>query len=327
MEVIESLDATGRVMVCRVPENGGGEIKWGAQLTVRESQSAVFFRDGMALDVFSPGRYVLETHNIPILTKMVTSLGYGSKSPFRAEVVFVNMKLFNNLKWGTREPILFRDSELQAVRIRAFGIYSIQINDPQLFVNKIVGTQNIYRDKEIEDYLRNIIISKMTDVLGNELKTVYDIPKNFNYLTILIKTALQTDFDGLGLNLHDLYIGSISLPEDVQSMVDARGGMSVVRDLDDFVKFKAANALDAAANNQSGNAATGVGLGAGIGMGQLMPYVLKQTMESTAKAQNAQGTIIPDNIDKIKRLKELLDMGAISEEEFKNKKTLFMKDI
>ena len=180
MEVIEFLDNSGNTMVQRIPEDGPTEIKWGAQLTVRESQVAVFFRDGKALDVFEAGRHVLQTQNIPILTKLVTSLGYGSKSPFRAEVYFLNKKLFPKLKWGTKEPILFKDTELKMIRIRSFGIFSIQIADPSLFLNKVVGTQGFYTDAHISDYLKNILITRCTTILGNDLKKVVDCAQGFD---------------------------------------------------------------------------------------------------------------------------------------------------
>ena len=134
MEVLEFLDNSGDIMVKRVPHDGPAEIKYGAQLTVRESQEAVFFRDGKSLDVFTAGRHVLKTQNIPKITKWVTSFGYGEDSPFRSEVYFVGKQLFPNLKWGTSEPILFRDSELKMIRIRSFGSYSIQVSDSLLFV-------------------------------------------------------------------------------------------------------------------------------------------------------------------------------------------------
>ena len=175
MDVIEFLDETGHIMVKRMPDNGQCEINWGAQLTVRESQTAVFFRDGKALDVFGPGRHVLQTQNIPVLTKLVTRLGYGTDSPFKAEICFMNMKLFPNLKWGTSEPILFRDSELQMIRLRSFGIFSIQIEEPSLFLNKVVGTQGFYSDLDIENYLKSIIVTRLTDVLGENINSVFDL--------------------------------------------------------------------------------------------------------------------------------------------------------
>jgi len=317
MGILEFLDDSGTTMVKRLPDDGEYEIVWGSQLIVRESQTAVFFRDGRSLDIFVPGRYVLQTQNLPGLTKFVTSLGYGPKSPFRSEVYFLNMKLFPNLKWGTKEPILFRDSELQMIRLRSYGIFSIQISDPSLFLNKIVGTQGLYYDTDIEDYLRNIIATRMTDVLGNTLKTIFDMPKELNRLSLIIKSSLDLDFEGLGLTLHDFYVNSISLPPAVQEMVDARSGMAAVGNMDKFMKFKAAMSLEKAAENPSGSAAAGVGVGAGMGMGFILPQMLQSAVRSD---QGQIATPSDSPFDRIKKLKELLDIGAISKDEFELKK-------
>ncbi len=317
MGILEFLDDSGTTMVKRLPEDGQYEIVWGSQLIVRESQTAVFFRDGRSLDIFGPGRYVLQTQNLPGLTKFVTSLGYGPKSPFRSEVYFMNMKLFPNLKWGTKEPILFRDSELQMIRLRSHGIFSIQITDPALFLNKVVGTQGLYYDTDIEDYLRNIISTRMTDVLGNTLKTIFDMPKELNKLSLIIKSNLESDFEGLGLFLHDFYVNSISLPPAVQEMVDARSGMAAVGNMDRFMKYKAAISLEKAAENPNGSAAAGVGVGAGMGMGFLLP----QMLQNSVRNDQGQSTFPSESpFDRIKKLKELLDIGAISKEEFEMKK-------
>lgn len=317
MGILEFLDDSGTTMVKRLPDDGQYEIVWGSQLIVRESQTAVFFRDGRSLDIFNPGRYVLQTQNLPVLTKFVTSLGYGPKSPFRSEVYFMNMKLFPNLKWGTKEPILFRDSELQMIRLRSHGIFSIQIVDPSLFLNKVVGTQGLYFDTDIEDYLRNIIATRMTDVLGNRLKTIFDMPKELNRLSLIIKSSLDLDFEGLGLALHDFYVNSISLPPAVQEMVDARSSMAAVGNMDKFMKFKAAMSLEKAAENPSGSAAAGVGVGAGMGMGFMLPQMLQNSIRSD---QVQPGTSSDSPFDRIKKLKELLDIGAISKDEFELKK-------
>ncbi len=316
MEVIEFLDDSGNTMVKRLPEDGNTEIKWGAQLTVRESQKAIFFRDGQSLDVFGSGRHILQTQNIPLITKMVTSLGYSTDSPFRSEVYFLNMKLFPNLKWGTKEPILFRDTELKMIRLRGHGSFSIQIQEPTLFLNKIVGTQGLYRDKDISDYLKSIIVSKMTTILGNELKTVFDLPSNFDNLSVIARNALKLDFEGLGLSAHDFYINSISVPPEVQKMIDTRSSMAAVGNMNEFMKYQTGVSLEKASENLGGGAGEGVGVGAGIGMGFMMPQFIQQAMQSESGGQADK----EDVFDKIKKLKELLDMQAISKEEFEETK-------
>ena len=317
MEVLEFLDNSGVVLVKRFPENGSLEIKWGSQLTVRESQDAIFFRDGKALDVFGAGRHILKTQNIPVVGKWVTSFGYGPDSPFRAEVVFIGKQLFPNLKWGTKEPILFRDTELQMIRLRSYGSFSIQVQDSMLFVNKVVGTMGLYTSGVIEDYLRGIIISKLNVVLGKMLKSVFDIPVMMDDLNLVFRTELQADFAGLGLTLHDLYIQSISVPEEVQVMIDTRSGMNAVGNLDQYMKLKVADSLSDAARN-SGNAGAGMGLGAGLGMGMAMPNMIQQAMQT-----NSSESVT----DKLKSLKELLDLGALTQEEFDIKKKELLKQI
>ena len=317
MEVLEFLDNSGVVLVKRFPENGSLEIKWGSQLTVRESQDAIFFRDGKALDVFGAGRHILKTQNIPVVGKWVTSFGYGPDSPFRAEVVFIGKQLFPNLKWGTKEPILFRDTELQMIRLRSYGSFSIQVQDSMLFVNKVVGTMGLYTSGVIEDYLRGIIISKLNVVLGKMLKSVFDIPVMMDDLNLAFRTELQADFAGLGLTLHDLYIQSISVPEEVQGMIDTRSGMNAVGNLDQYMKLKVADSLGDAARN-SGNAGAGLGLGAGLGMGMAMPNMIQNAMQN-----NSSESVT----DKLKSLKELLDLGALTQDEFDIKKKELLRQL
>jgi membrane protease subunit (stomatin/prohibitin family) len=317
MEVIEYLDNTGQVLVKRMPDNGQLEIKWGSQLTVRESQDAVFFRDGKSLDVFTAGRHILKTQNVPVVGKWVTSFGYGENSPFRAEVLFVGKQLFPNFKWGTKEPILFRDSELQMVRLRSYGSFSIQVQDSLLFVNKISGTMGLYTTEVISDYLRGIIISKFNVVLARMLKTVFDLSANMDDLNLVMRTELHSDFEGLGLKLHDFYIQSISLPDEVQKMIDTRTGMNAMGNLDQYMKLKIADSIGDAAKNNSG-AGDGLGLGAGIGMGMILPNMIQQSINT----QNNESAS-----DKLKTLKELFDIGALTQDEFDTKKKELLKQL
>jgi membrane protease subunit (stomatin/prohibitin family) len=318
MEILEFLDDSGNVMVKRIPDAGSTEIKWGAQLTVSESQEAIFYRDGKSLDVFGAGRHILKTQNIPKLTKWVTSFGYGEDSPFRSEVYFVGKQLFPDLKWGTSEPILFRDSELKMIRIRSFGSYSIQIADSMLFVNKVVGTRGRFSNSDIVSYLRGIIVSKLTSVLGAELKTVFDMPASFEDLSTIIKSKLRAEFEGLGLYMHDFYLNSISVPENVQDMIDERSGMAAIGNMDEFMKYKVAMSLQDAAQNEGGAMGGMVGAGAGLGMGFAMPGVIQQSMGAMGGGQEESA------MDKLKKLKELLDIEAITKEEFDEKKKELM---
>jgi membrane protease subunit (stomatin/prohibitin family) len=319
MEVLEYFDDKGDTMVVRIPSDDQAEIKWGAQLTVRESQSAVFFRDGKAQMVFGPGRHVLKTQNIPAITKFVTSFGYGPDSPFRAEVYFLNMKLFRNLKWGTKEPILFRDPELQMVRLRSHGMYSIQIKDPNLFLNRMVGTQNIFFDADIQDYLKSITTSRLINVLADQIKSIFDFPRQYDVLGSILKSVVADDFKACGLELVDFFINSISLPDDVQKIVDEKTSMKAIGDMATYMQFKTARSMEEAAKQPGGTAGTGVGLGAGVGMGVMIPGMIKEAFQS-GQINPSQTDNVEDAFGKIKKLKELLDMGAITQEEFEKKK-------
>lgn len=330
MEVLEFLDNSGSVMVKRFPDNGPAEIKWGAQLTVRESQEAIFFKDGQVVDVFQAGRYMLETKNIPGIGKWVTSFAYGPNSPFRAEVYFINKKIFTNLKWGTQEPILFADSELKMVRLRGFGMFSIQITDTRLFVNQIVGTSGIYRDSDIADYLKQIILSKLNTVIGSRMKTVLQMPASFNEISSAAKLDLQSDFANIGLTLHDFCINSISVPEEVQKMIDQRSGMSAIGNMDEFMKYKMAMSIEDTAKNPSGVTAQTMSSGLGLGMGFMMPQMIQQVMASanTASAANTAAAAPPDShsaVEKLKDLKGLLDMGILTQAEFEQKKAKLLE--
>jgi membrane protease subunit (stomatin/prohibitin family) len=280
LEIIEWFDPDGRQFVHRIPEEGSADIKMGAQLIIRESQAGVFFRDGKGLDVFGPGRHTLSTLNLPILTK-VLSLPWGFTSPFRAEVYFVNLKVFTDLKWGTKEPVAFKDKELGLVRLRAFGIFTARVTQPLLFINTLVGTQSAYTSEQVEGYLKEVIVSRLNDFLGEHVDTILQLPREYDEIGVAVKTRLQDDFRRYGLELIDFFINAITPPPEVQRMMDERSGMAAVGNLDDFLKFKAAKALgDAAAGvgATGGQAAGGLGVGLGAGLGFMLPGMVYRTL-------------------------------------------------
>ncbi len=282
IDVVQFLDNTGNEIVHREPEDGPGDFRLGSQVIVRESQTAVFFRDGKSLDVFGPGRHTITTFNVPILASII-GLATMGKSPFPAEVVFVNMREFLDQKWGTPEPIVFRDSELGMVRLRAFGTSAFQVKDPALFVNGIVGQQGIYTTSVLQDYLRGIIVAKLTDLLGEQKKSVLDLPSLYNEIGAGTKAQLADDFGAIGLTLKALYVNAITPTDDTNKAIDERAAMGAIGDMDKYMKFKAARAMGDAANQPggaSGAMETGLGLGAGAGLGAAMAGMMSQAFQS-----------------------------------------------
>jgi membrane protease subunit (stomatin/prohibitin family) len=286
LEVIEWFDETGKELVHRIPETGSGEIKFGAQLTVRESQAGVLFYKGKAIEAFGPGRHTLKTGNIPILTKIL-SVPWGMTSPLRAEVCMVNMKIFPNLKWGTMDPVAFKDSELGLVRLRAYGIFNIRVIQPLLFINSLVGTMGIFSTEGIEEYLKGVIVSRFNDHLGENLDSLVNLAGRYDELSKGLKFRLQEDFKHLGLGLSELYITSITPPPVVQQAIDDKSRINVIQDLDKLVKMKAAMAMEKAAES-SGSA----GAGLGMGLGFMMPGMFADAF----RKQNGSSPAIPEEI-------------------------------
>ncbi len=274
LEVIEWFDETGRELVHRLPEHGSGEIKFGAQLTVRESQAAVFFYKGKACDAFGPGMHTLKTANIPILTKIL-SIPWGMTSPLRAEVYIANMKVFPNLKWGTRDPVAFKDDELGLIRLRAHGVFNIQITQPVLFINTLVGTMGKFSTDEIEEYLKRVIVSRFNDYLGENLDSLFNLPGRYEELSEGLQKKLHDDFEHFGLSLNALYITSITPPPEVQQAIDDKSRMGVIGDFDKLIKMKAAMAMEKAAES-TGDAGSGIGMGLGL----MVPAMFSQSFNN-----------------------------------------------
>ena len=292
LENIEWFDDTGQELVHRIPQKGSGEIKFGAQLTIRDSQAGVFFYQGKALDAFGPGRHTLKTANIPILTKIL-SLPWGLSSPLRAEVYMVNLKVFTNLKWGTRDPVAFKDSELGLIRLRAFGVFNLQVMQPVLFVNRLVGTQGMYTTQEIEEYLNRVIVSRFNDYMGDTIDSILNLPAKYDELSTGLAKRLQEDFSRFGLGLTQIYINAITPPPEVQKAIDDRSRMGVFEDMNKLMQMKAAMAMEKASESEGG-----AGPGMGLGMGLMMPAMFSQYFAGAQAAAPQAGapetTTCPD---------------------------------
>ncbi len=291
MEVIQHVDPTGQTMVARLPKQGTAAIQLGSQLVVEESQQAVFLRDGKALDTFGPGRHTLATQNLPLLTRLL-GLPFEGKSPFQAAVIFVSTKTFLDLKWGTKEPVVYRDSELAMVRLRAFGKFAVRIANAQQFVNGVVGTMGVYTTDGVEAYFKDVIVARLTDVLGENLQSIFDLPKVYDELSMALKSRVYDDFGKYGIELADLYLGAITPPQEVQKLIDERAGMAAVGDMNAYLKFKAARAMGDAAQQSGGETGGGVGAGLGVGMGagmgMMLPQMMKEAMQTEGGGQAPQ---------------------------------------
>lgn len=280
LDLIEYPDASANEIVRRVPEYGSGEFRLGSQCVVRESQRAVFFRDGKALDVLPPGRHTLSTANVPLLTGLL-GIPFGGKSPFTAEVYFVNMREFTDMKWGTPQPVLVRDKDFGMVRLRAFGTYSMRVADAQLFVSQIVGSRGSYGTSDIEDFLRSIIINQLADMLGETATSVLDVAGMSLELAQGVRASLLGDFIRMGLELRSFQILSITLPEEVQRRIDERTGMGAIGDMRAYTQYQAAQAIGGigGGGGEGGNLADAAGLGAGLGLGAAMSQTLRDAMQ------------------------------------------------
>ena len=268
IDIIEWTDDSSDTMVFRF-ERHDNEIKNGAKLVVRESQTAVFISQGRLADVFTPGMYELETKNLPILS---TLLGwkYGFHSPFKAEVYFVNTRHFTDLKWGTKNPFMLRDPEFGPIRLRAFGTYAIRVKEPGVFVRDIAGTDGRFTTDQITDQLRNMIVTRFTDLIGSSRIPVLDLASNYDELSEFVAERIRPEFLEYGIEITKMLVENVSVPRAVEEALDKRASMGVVGNLDSYTKYQAATALEEAAKNPGGLAGGGMGLGMGFAMaGQL----------------------------------------------------------
>lgn len=268
IDVINWTDDTQDTMVYRF-ERYGNQIKMGAQLTVRESQAAVFVNEGQIADVFGPGMYTLETQNMPILSTL-KGWKYGFNSPFVAEVYFVNTKRFTNQKWGTMNPLMMRDPDFGIVRVRAFGSYEMRVVDPAKFLREIVGTDGDFTSDEIADQIRNHIVSDFSTALAEMNLPVLDLVGQYQNLGAALTTRIAPKVAEYGIELQNLLIENVSVPPEVEAAIDRRSSIGAVGNLDNYMKYQMGTSMEKAAENEGGMGAAGVGMGMGMAMGEAM---------------------------------------------------------
>ena len=314
VDVIEWLEKPGE-LAWRVPFQDR-EIQNGAQLTVREGQVAVFVNEGCVADIFEAGLHRLDTANLPVLTNLM-NWDKGFKSPFKSDVVFLSRKEQQGLKWGTAQPITVRDAELGALRLRAFGSYSFRIRDTETFIERVVGTLEGVIVSALEPQLRAAIQTAIATALGGGGIAFLDLAANQSALSDRIKTEVDAAFAQWGIECLSFYVESISLPEEVQAHLDKGSSMRVLGDLGQYTRFQAAEAIEAAAGQDTGLAGLGAGVAAAGALGSAMAGSFSAT--GTA-AQGGGDTGGEDPIATIEKLHKLVSIGALSQEEFDAKK-------
>ena len=278
IDIIEWTDPSNDTMVYRF-QRLDNEIKMGAKLTVREGQAAVFVNKGQIADVFGPGMYTLETDNMPILSTIM-GWKHGFHSPFKAEVYFVSTRRFTDLKWGTKHPVALRDPEFGPVRLRAFGTYTIKVQDAGTLIKEIVGTDGHFTTDEVTDQLRNMIVSRFADIVGESKIPVLDLAANYDELGEFITKKIGPEFGAYGLEVTKMLVENISLPEAVEEALDKRSSMGIIGNLQQYTQFQTANAMEEAAKNPGGMAAGGMGMGMGFAMANQMGQSMGSAQQS-----------------------------------------------
>jgi membrane protease subunit (stomatin/prohibitin family) len=301
------------------------EIQYGAKLTVRESQMAVFVNEGKVADVFGPGLHTLNTNTLPVLTYL-QNWDKLFESPFKSDVYFFSTRLQLGRKWGTPQPVTVRDKDFGMVRLRAFGMYSYKLADPKKFFTEISGTRDTYTVDDLEMQLRNLVVSTMSSTLGNSAAPFIDMAANLGVMSDAMKTAMAPVFERYGVAIDNFAVESISLPEELQKALDTRISMGMVGNMATYTQYQTANAIPLAAQNEGGLAGIGASLGAGLTMGQVMTEAMR-----TAQAGAATSAPVADAAEapevRLGKLKTLLDGGLITQTDYDAAKAEVIRQI
>lgn len=326
IDVIHWTEEADGVLAARYPMQDF-EIQYGAQLTVRDSQMALFVNEGQVADVFGPGRYKLETQTLPVLT----NLQHWDKlfeSPFKSDVYFFSTRLQIDRKWGTSNPITIRDKDFGIVRLRAFGIYSYRIADPKLFYQQISGTRESYTSEELEGQLRNTVVTVISDLFGESGVPFIDMAANQEEFGRTLKTRLEPVFSNLGLALETLMVQNVSLPEELQQALDDRIRINMMGGMQGYTQYQVANAIPLAAQNEGGLAGLGAGVGVGFGVGQQVAAAMGQSMNPAQSPEQPVAQVSTDEVmATLEKLHGLMTKGVISPEEFESKKNELLKKL
>jgi len=328
IEIIEWLDDSNDILAWRFPVRSQ-EIKNNAQLVVRESQEATFVSEGQFADTFQPGTHTLSSRNMPILADL-KGWKYGFESPFKSEVYYTNTRLYNDLGWGTSNPIMMRDADFGVLRIRAFGIYSIRVKDSKKFLKELVGTSGVYTKEDITEQLRKSLISRFTDVLGEAKIPALDLAAKYDDLSELLRQKMDPEFQTMGLECSKLFIENISLPEEVEAMMDKRTSVGLMAPvMGAYTQMQVADSVPLAAQNPGGLAGMGMGLGMGVGMGNMMGQQMGGAMGQMAQtpfpAGSAPAAPAKSLKEELTELKDLFDSQLITQAEFDTQRGAIMK--
>lgn len=291
IDIIEWIDESTDTLVWRF-ERYENEIKNGAKLIVRQQQIAIFVKEGQIADIFPSGMYELHTQNLPILSTLY-GWKYGFNSPFKAEVYFVNLRTFTDNKWGTQNPVMLRDPEFGPIRIRAFGNFSIKVNEPRKLVEEIVGTNGHFTLDGIQSQLRALAVTRFSDAVAESKIPVLDMAANYDELSTVMQQRMNPDFEPYGLLLTKFLVENISLPENVEAALDKRSSMGILGDLNKFTQFQAANAMEQAAQNPGGDAGAGIGMGMGFAMANQMAQAMGNQHAQPSAPTTQSGAMPP----------------------------------
>jgi membrane protease subunit (stomatin/prohibitin family) len=321
IDVIQWTESSEGILSYRYPMQDF-EIQYGASLTVRESQMAVFVNEGRIADVFPPGRYTLTTQTLPLLTNLM-NWDKLFESPFKSDLYFFSTRLQLNQKWGTANPITIRDKEFGAVRLRAFGIYSYKIFDPRAFHMQVSGTREQYMVSDLDGQLRNTIVSSISDLFGQSSIPFLDMAANQDELGSQIKQKLDLEFKRIGLAIDTLQVQNVSLPDELQKVLDQRISMGLIGDMSKFTQYQTAQSIPIAAGNEGGAAGIGAGLGAGLTIGQTMATSMASAMQPPKLPTDATAEVTA----LLEKLHDLMSKGVLTKEEFEVKKAELLKKL